>query len=83
MRDKNRNKGLNESISWVNSRQRMCIRGLEGEYLQLLINRGKEIWDSWVIVSGCRSFPENDGRRFGWRTGHRFSILIGGDRALY
>lgn len=28
--DINRTTGFNESISWVNSRQRMCIRGLGG-----------------------------------------------------
>ena len=41
---------------WIQDRE--CALGdwEQGEYLQLLIDRGKEIWGSWVIVSGCRSF---------------------------
>ena len=64
--DTNRNKGLNETISWVNSRQRTSIGGIErGGELQLPINRSKEIRGSRVLVSGCRSFlaPENGVRK--------------------
>lgn len=44
VRDTNRNKVLNESTSWLNSRQRMYIGGWEQcEYLWVLINRGREI----------------------------------------
>lgn len=78
----NRNNKLNESISWMNLRQRMCVRGLgRGLYPQFPINRGKEIWGSWVLVSGCRSFLtlKNSGRKGGGRSGHRPSAFPGGD----